>query len=166
MNGVLASTFATPLHAGANLDDCDVLVCIGALPAETWERLHHRPVVIVVDRGATATAVTQRYAIRPGTEPALLHGLANILLAGGWIDRATASSRIADFDEFAERVTHFTTDRVCAETGIASDELWHCAQTIADGRRVAFFVNQDDEATRTAQAIDRLAQITGIIGAP
>ena len=115
-------------------------------------------------------AATQHYAIQPKSDLVLLYGLANILIASGWIDRAFIDAHTTGFDEFAEFATQFTTDRVTAETGLTADELWHFAQTIADGKRVSFWwtmgVNQGHESTRTAQAIINLALMTGNIGRP
>jgi assimilatory nitrate reductase catalytic subunit len=53
---------------------------------------------------------------------------------------------------------------------LSTDDLWHFAQTIADGKRVSFWwtmgVNQGHESTRTAQAIVNLALMTGNMGRP
>jgi assimilatory nitrate reductase catalytic subunit len=115
-------------------------------------------------------AATQHYAIRPKSDLVLLYGLANILASSGWIDRAFIDSHTTGFNELAEFASHFTTDRVCSESGLDPAELWRLAQTIADGKRVSFWwtmgVNQGHESTRTAQAIINLALMTGSFGRP
>ena len=171
--------FDAPPYTYADFEQSDVLVFIGANPCIAhpimWQRVmrnRHNPEIIVVDprKTETAMAATQHYAIQPKSDLVLLYGLANILLASGWIDRAFIDAHTSGFDEFVEFVTHFTTDRVSAETGLSADELWHFAQTIADGKRVSFWwtmgVNQGHESTRTAQAIINLALMTGNIGRP
>ena len=162
-----------------NLEESDVLIFIGADPCathpEVWQRVlkhRHNPEIIVVDPRTTPTALaaTQHYAIAPGTECALLNGLANLLIASHWIDRAFIDAHTSRFAEFVDFVAQFTPDRVSAASGISVDRLWHLAQTIADGKRVSFWwtmgVCQGYEATPTAQAIINLALLTGSIGHP
>lgn len=171
--------FDAPPFTYADFEQSDVLVFIGANPCIAhpimWQRVmrnKHHPEILVVDPRTTETAMaaTQHYAIRPKSDLVLLYGLANILIASGWIDRAFIDAHTTGFDDFAEFVTKFTTDRVSAETGIAPEALWQFAKTIAKGKRVSFWwtmgVNQGHEATRTAQAIINLALMTGNIGRP
>ena len=171
--------FDAPPYTYADFEESDVLVFIGANPCIAhpimWQRVmrnKHRPEIIVVDprKTETAMAATQHYALAPKSDLTLLYGLANILIASGWIDRPFIDAHTTGFEEFAEFVTHFTTDIVSAATGLSADELWHFAQTIADGKRVSFWwtmgVNQGHESTRTAQAVINLALMTGSIGRP
>jgi assimilatory nitrate reductase catalytic subunit len=171
--------FDAPPFTYADFEESDVLVFIGANPCIAhpimWQRVmrnRHTPEIIVVDprKTETAMAATQHYPIKPKSDLVLLYGLANILASSGWIDREFIDAHTTGYDEFAEFIAPFTTDRVCAETGLSSDELWHFAQTIADGKRVSFWwtmgVNQSHESTRTAQAIINLALMTGNIGRP
>lgn len=131
----------TECHSG------DVVVCIGEnatlteaglVQPATWN-LHGAEIIVVrsTPQGA-ACAATQHYLIRPGTDLALLYGLANILIASGWIDRDDIGARNTGFEEFAQFVTQFTTDIVSNATGLSADDLWHIAQTISDGKRVSF----------------------------
>jgi len=171
--------FDAPPFTYADFEESDVLVFIGANPCIAhpimWQRVMrnpHNPKILVVDPRATETAMaaTDHFAIRPKSDLVLLYGLANILIASGWIDREFIAAHTTGFAEFAEFVTKFTTDRVCAETGLSAEALWSFAQTIADGKRVSFWwtmgVNQGHESTRTAQAIINLALMTGNIGRP
>jgi len=171
--------FDAPPFTYADFEESDVLVFVGANPCIAhpimWQRVMrnpHRPEIIVVDprKTETAMAATQHYALAPKSDLTLLYGIANILIASGWIKRDFIAAHTTGFAEFAEFVTRFTPDHVAAETGIAVEELWRLAQTIATGKRVSFWwtmgVNQSHEATRTAQAIINLALITGNIGRP
>jgi anaerobic selenocysteine-containing dehydrogenase len=171
--------FDAPPFTYADFEESDVLIFVGSNPCIAhpimWQRVMrnpHRPEIIVVDprKTETAMAATQHYAIQPKSDLVLLYGLANILASSGWIDRQFIANHTTGFHEFVEFVTQFTTERVCAETGLTPDELWHFAQTIADGKRVSFWwtmgVNQGHESTRTAQAIINLALMTGNIGRP
>jgi assimilatory nitrate reductase catalytic subunit len=171
--------FDAPPFTYADFEESDVLVFIGANPCIAhpimWQRVmrnRHQPAILVVDprKTETAMAATHHYAIAPKSDLTLLYGLANILIASGWIDRGYIDAYTTGFAEFAEFVTHFTTDAVTVATGLSADDLWHLAQTIAGGKRVSFWwtmgVNQSHEATRTAQAIINLALMTGNLGRP
>jgi anaerobic selenocysteine-containing dehydrogenase len=171
--------FDAPPFTYADFEESDVLVFIGANPCIAhpimWQRVlrnPHNPQIVVVDprKTETAMAATQHYAIQPKSDLVLLYGLANILIVGGWIDKEFIAAHTTGFREFADFVTHFTTERVCHETGLSPDALWRFAQTIRDGSRVSFWwtmgVNQSHESTRAAQAIIALALITGNIGRP
>jgi anaerobic selenocysteine-containing dehydrogenase len=171
--------FDAPPFTYADFEQSDVLVFVGANPCLAhpimWQRVMrnpNKPEILVVDPRTTETAMaaTQHYAIRPKSDLMLLYGLANLLIASGWIERDFIRSHTSGFEEFAQFVTPFTTDRVCGETGLKPEELWQFARTIADGRRVSFWwtmgVNQGHESTRTAQAIINLALMTGNIGRP
>ncbi len=171
--------FDAPPYSYADFEESDVLVFVGSNPCIAhpimWQRVmrnKNRPEIIVVDprKTETAMAATQHYAITPKSDLVLLYGLANILIASGWINRDYIGAHTSGFEEFARFVTHFTTDIVTEATGIEADDLWHFAQSIADGKRVSFWwtmgVNQGHEATRTAQAIINLALMTGNIGRP
>ncbi|MEZ0259043.1 MAG: molybdopterin oxidoreductase family protein [Chthoniobacter sp.] len=171
--------FDAPPFTYADFEESDVLVFVGSNPCIAhpimWQRVMrnpHSPEIIVVDprRTETAMAATQHYPIKPKSDLVLLYGLANIIASSGWIDRDFIEQHTTAFHEFAEFITQFTTERVCAETGLTPDELWHFAQTIHDGKRVSFWwtmgVNQGHESTRTAQALINLALMTGNIGRP
>ena len=171
--------FDAPPFTYADFEESDVIVLVGsnlciAHPI-MWQRVmrnRHRPEIIVVDprKTETAMAATQHYAIAPKSDLVLLYGLANILIASHWIDRAYIDAHTTGFDAFAEFVTHFTTDFVSEATGLSAEEIWHFADTINRGKRVSFWwtmgVNQGHEATRTAQAIINLALMTGNMGRP
>ncbi len=171
--------FDAPPYTYQDFEESDVIVLVGsnlciAHPI-MWQRVmrnHNRPELIVVDprKTETAMAATQHYAIQPKSDLILLYGVANIIIASGSANREFINAHTTGFEEFAKFVTQFTTERVCAATGLAPEELWRFAQTIADGKRVSFWwtmgVNQGHEATRTAQAIINLALITGNIGRP
>jgi assimilatory nitrate reductase catalytic subunit len=172
--------FDAPPFTYADFEESDVLVFIGANPCIAhpimWQRVlrnRRNPEVIVVDPRTTETAMaaTRHYAIAPKSDLTLLYGLANILISSGWIDREFIARSVGGYDEFADFVRAFTTDRVCGATGLSADDLWHFAQLVGDkSKRISWWwtmgVNQSHESTRTAQAIIALALITGNIGRP
>ena len=171
--------FDSPPFTYKDFEESETLVFVGSNPCIAhpimWQRVlrnNQSPEIIVVDprKTETAMAATQHCAINPKSDLVLLYGLANILIASGWIDREFIRANTTGFEEFARFVTPFTTDAVRNATGLNDDEIWRFAKSIAAGKRVSFWwtmgVNQGHEATRTAQAIINLALMTGNIGRP
>lgn len=172
--------FDAPPFSYADFEESDVLVFIGANPCIAhpimWQRVlrnRRSPKILVVDPRKTETAMvaTQHFAIAPKSDLTLLYGLANTLISSGWIDREFIARSVSGFAEFTEFVRPFTTDKVCAATGLSADEFWQFAELVGDKtKRVSWWwtmgVNQSHESTRTAQAIIALALITGQIGKP
>ena len=172
--------FDAPPFSYSDFEQSDVLVFIGANPCIAhpilWQRVlrnRRSPEILVVDprKTETAMAATRHIAIAPKSDLTLLYGLANILISSGWIDREFIARNVSGFPEFAEFVRAFTTDRVCAATGLDAETLWQFAELVGDKtKRVSWWwtmgVNQSHESTRTAQAIIALALITGQIGKP
>src|ERR1700684_3214346 len=119
--------FDAPPYTYEDFEESDVLVFVGsnlciAHPI-MWQRVcrnKHRPEIIVVDprKTETAMAATQHYAIQPKSDLVLLYGLANILIASGWLNRDYINKHTTGFEEFAEFVTSFTSDEVSAATGL------------------------------------------------
>ncbi|MGC3992361.1 MAG: nitrate reductase [Chthoniobacteraceae bacterium] len=171
--------FDAPPFTYADFEESDVIVLVGsnlciAHPI-MWQRVmrnKNRPEIVVIDprKTETAMAATQHCAIAPKSDLTLLYGLANILIASGWIDRDYIAAHTTGYEEFAQFVTRFTSDHVSSVTGLSVEEIWRLAETIRRGKRVSFWwtmgVNQGHEATRTAQAIINLALITGNLGRP
>src|SRR5579863_2188810 len=171
--------FDAPPFTYADFEESDTLIFIGANPCIAhpimWQRVmrnKNRPEIVVIDprKTETAMAATQHYALRPKSDLVLLYGLANILIASGWINRDYIARHTTGFEEFAGFVTRLTSETVSEATGLAVEQIWELAHTIHRGRRVSFWwtmgVNQSHEATRTAQAIINLALMTGNMGRP
>lgn len=171
--------FDAPPFTYADFEQSDVLIFIGANPCIAhpimWQRVmrnKNRPQIIVIDprKTETAMAATQHYALMPKSDLTLLYGLANVLIASGWINREYIARSTTGFEDFAEFVTQFTSDSVSAASGLSVEQIWELANTIHRGKRVSFWwtmgVNQSHQATRTAQAIINLALMTGNMGRP
>jgi anaerobic selenocysteine-containing dehydrogenase len=171
--------FDAPPFSYADFEQSDVMVFVGANPCLAhpimWQRVMrnpNKPEILVVDPRTTETAMaaTQHYPIRPKSDLVLLYGIANLLVAKGWLDRKFIQEHTSGFEDFARFLGTFTSKRVCDETGLRQEQLEQFSWTVANGRRVSFWwtmgVNQGHESTRTAQAIINLALMTGNIGRP
>jgi assimilatory nitrate reductase catalytic subunit len=171
--------FDAPPYSYQDFEQSDVLVFVGSNPCIAhpimWERVCKNalePEIIVVDprRTETAMAATQHLALRPKSDLVLFHALANLLIEGGWIDRAFIERSVDDFEAFAEQVRPFTLERAAQATGIEPERITKVVECIAKGKAVSFWwtmgVNQSHEGTRLAQSLINLALITGNIGRP
>lgn len=171
--------FDAPPYTYADFEQSDVIVLVGSNLCVThpilWQRVlrnRNHPRIIVVDprKTETAMAASQHVALKPKSDLVLLYGLANLLLAKGWVNREFISRHTTGFEKFQEFVRVFTPDAVAAQTGLTIREFFQFGETIRSGKAVSFWwtmgVNQGHEATRTAQAIINLALMTGNIGRP
>jgi predicted molibdopterin-dependent oxidoreductase YjgC len=150
-------------------EESDVVIAFGrevtAADSPLWQRLssnRHQPRVIAVSTGAAECPdrETARYAPRAGSGLTLLYGLANIIIASNWLDEDFIHARTTGFEEYAQSVAHYTTDRVCAETGLEAELVWDLAQTIGTGARVSF-CGKPDSRPQTEAALRNLALLTG-----
>ena len=173
--------FDAPPYTYADFEESDVLVLVGsnlciAHPI-MWERVcknRHKPEIVVIDprKTETAMAATQHWRCGPKSRSACcFYGMANMLIARGWIDRGFIDAHTSGFEEFAARgrAVHARGDgarrRACRPRRSRS---WR--RTIHERKRVSFWwtmgVNQSHEGVRLAQAIIALALMTGNIGRP
>jgi anaerobic selenocysteine-containing dehydrogenase len=171
--------FDAPPYTYADFEESDVLVFIGSNLCVAhpimWQRVlrnPNRPEIVVIDprKTETALAATLHLPIKPKSDLVLLYGTARALIKRGCVRRPFIDAHTSGFDEFAAFVETFTTEVVCAATGLVREEFETFVARIARGRAVSFWwtmgVNQGHESTRTAQAIINLALMTGNIGRP
>jgi anaerobic selenocysteine-containing dehydrogenase len=171
--------FDAPPYTYQDLEDSDCIVLVGsniciAHPI-LWERVmrnRNKPEVVVVDprRTETAASGTLHLPIRPKSDLVLFYGLANLLIARGWVDRDFVAAHTQGFNEYAKFVQRFGLLSTAYETGLPARTIEHLAELIHTKQRVSFWwtmgVNQSHQGTRTAQAIINLALLTGQIGRP
>lgn len=171
--------FDAPPYSYADFEESDCLVFVGANPCVAhpimWERVlrnKRNPHLIVVDprRTETAMAATCHLAIQPKTDLTLFYGVAQQLIAKGWVDEAYVANHTSGFEAFAKHVSSFTLSRVAEETGLSVQAIEACTATIHDSPRVSFWwtmgVNQSYQGVRTAQSLINLALMTGNFGRP
>src|SRR3990172_3421242 len=128
--------------------------------------------IIVVDPRVTmfAQLADLHLPITPGTDLALLNGLAHVILDEGLEDRAYIEAHTTGFAEFAELVKRY--DPVTASTicGIDEDTIRHVARTYAKAKAAATIwtmgINQSTHGSDGVVAINNLNLITGNVGKP
>ena len=166
-----------------DLDVADLVVLIGTNTADChpvlFQRLLKRrrreggaPRLVVVDPRTTDTAKAAdlHLPIRSGTDLALLHGIAHLVLNGGALDRAFVAGHTEGFEELEPLLHAWTPERTAAVCGIAEDDLRQLARWWAASGAVlslwSMGVNQRREGTATVAGIINLHLLTGQIGRP
>ena len=171
--------FDAPPYTYADFEASDVLIFVGANPCIAhpimWERVCKNrlsPEVIVVDprKTETAMAATLHLPLAPKSDLVLFYAVANLLIQGGFVDRAFVQRSVSGFDEFAAFVAPFTLERAVQATRLEPAQIERLVQAIARGKAVSLWwtmgVNQSYEGVRLAQALINIALITGNIGRP
>jgi len=116
-----------------------------------------------------------RYAIlhlrhRPGTDIALLNGLAHIILKEGLEDRVFISQRTEGFNAWREVVEKYTPERVREITGVEVEDLYAAARIYATSKPAALLyamgITQHTSGHQNVLACANLSLLTGNIGLP
>jgi formate dehydrogenase alpha subunit len=107
---------------------------------------------------------------RPGTDLALLNGLAHIILHQEWGDDEFIAARTEGFDEWRKVVEQYTPARVSEITGVSVDDLFTAAELYATNKPAAICyamgITQHTVGHNNVLAIANLAMLTGNIGKP
>ena len=165
-----------------DLEATDCAFLIGTNTAEchpiVFNRLkkHHKKnrkvKLIVVDPRRTATAkdADLHLAIKPGTDIALLNGIAHLLIRWGKHDPLFIDYCTDDFSAYAQVVDQYTPDRVADLCGISAEDVETAARLWAESKRVlsmwSMGVNQSTVGTAKVRTIINLHLMTGNIGRP
>ncbi len=169
----------------ASVTDYDVADCIahfGHNIAETqtvaWARILDRrrgpepPRLIVVDTRRTPTAqeADVHLAPRVGTNVAMMNGLLNLVIEGGYVDRGFVEEHTVGFERLREVVAQYPPDRVEQITGIPAAQLREAARLLGAAKRLVCTVLQGfyqaSEATAAACQVNNLVLVRGMIGRP
>jgi anaerobic selenocysteine-containing dehydrogenase len=171
--------FDAPPFTYADFEHSDVIVLVGsnlciAHPI-LWERVArnpHSPEIVVIDprRTETAVAATMHVRPRPGSDLALLLGVASELVRMEAVDEQFVRAHTNGFDDWSLLLKDWTASSASTACDVSPAEITALAKVIASGKRVSLWwtmgVNQGHQAVRTAQAIINIALMTGNIGRP
>jgi assimilatory nitrate reductase catalytic subunit len=164
----------------ADVEQTDVLVLVGANPAETMppaarhlDRLRDRGgKVVVVDPRRTATVERADVHLQPvpGTDLALALGLLHAVVAGGWVDEEYVEQRTVDFDAVRRSVASWWPEVTERVTGVGADEVRATARLLGEAERVVVLTGrgaeQHAQGTDTVLAWIDLALALGQCGRP
>jgi formate dehydrogenase alpha subunit len=128
-------------------------------------------IVVADPRRIPLTEVaTLHLALRPGTDIALLQGLAHVLIDAGWIDRDFVAARTEGFEAFAASVREATPERTAALTGVPAAAVREAARLLWAHRPGALLfamgITQHTCGTDNAFACTNLQLLLGNLGVP
>ncbi len=164
-----------------DLDHCSVAFLIGTNTADCHPVLFQRLLkrrkrnpgsvtIVVVDPRCTETAKAAdiHLAIAPGSDLALLHGLAHLVLQRGGHDQAFIQNHTENFDDFASVVSQWTPTQTARFCGLSEHDLLAVADLFHRQQRVlslwSMGVNQRREGTAVVCGLINLHLLTGQIG--
>jgi anaerobic selenocysteine-containing dehydrogenase len=165
-----------------DLEYCDTILHVGINTAETqtvlWmhelDRLRgpDPPRSIVIDPRETESARESQVhlAIRPGTNLAVLNGLAQQLIERGDVDRAFVDDHTVGIEALEKTVVAYTPERVSEICGVPAADVRRAAAILGEAEALLTFVlqgvYQSHQATASACAASNLNLLRGMIGKP
>ena len=169
-----------------DIDRTDFLLLLGANPLESNGSLATAPDwpgrleairrrggrVVVVDprRTRTAERADLHVPIRPGTDAALLAGIARVLFGEGLVAPGRLAGLTAGIDEVAQAVSGFTTERVASFTGVPEATVLLLARDLAAAPTAAVYgrigTHTSAYGTLAAWLVDVLNVLTGNLDRP
>lgn len=164
----------------ADIDNCKTMLVIGSNTTEQHPVIGTRirravrkgAKLIVADPRSIdlASIATVHIRQRPGTDIALLNGLAHIILKEGLEDKEFIANRTEGFDEWCKTVESYTPARVSEITGVPVDDLFTAARLYAGNKPSAIFyamgITQHTVGHNNVLAVANLAMLTGNLGKP
>ena len=161
-----------------DIDRTDCLFIIGSNTSETHPVIGTRvrrakkrgTPLVVADPRRTDMAMRADIWLRhnPGTDVALLSGLAMAILDEGLEDRSFIDARTNDFETFKESLSRWDPETVEEITGVPWNKVIEAAKVIgkADGAIIlyAMGITQHAHGTDNVRAISNLALLTGNVG--
>ena len=107
---------------------------------------------------------------RPGTDVALIMGMARVIVDEGLLDQEFVDARCENFDEFRDSLSEFDLDRVSRITGVPASTIAEAARVYATNRPssilYAMGITQSSHGTDNVLALANLAMLTGNVGVP
>ncbi|GAA1636168.1 formate dehydrogenase subunit alpha [Nonomuraea maheshkhaliensis] len=161
-----------------DVERADCLLVVGANPIEAHpvvgarllQQVLHGARLVVADPRAIglATHADVHLRPRPGTNVALFHGLAHVLLTEDMIDKEFLRHRAAGLPELAAVLDHYTPDRVAGLTGVPASDVVAAARLYGRAERPAIVyglgVTEHLHGTDGVRALANLAILRGAVG--
>ena len=180
----LKETFGCDGQPGGlhDIEYCDTILHVGINTAETqtvlWmhelDRLHgpDRPRTVVIDprRTLPAEEAEVHLPVRPGTNLAVLNGLAQQLIEHDAVDRAFVEAHTVGLEALEKTVAPYTPERVAEICGIEALDVRRAAAVLGEAEHLLTFVlqgvYQSHQATASACAANNINLLRGMIGRP
>ena len=108
--------------------------------------------------------------LRPGTNVAVLNGLAHVVIEEGFADEAFIAARTEGYEEVRAAVAAYTPELVEEVSGVPAATLREAARAFGCAARAAIVysmgITQHSHGTEHVLAISNLAMLTGNVGKP
>ena len=106
--------------------------------------------------------------LKPGSDAALLNGLAYLIISQGLADKDFIAKRTEGFEEFRAKVMEYPPERVKRITGVAPADLEQAARMYGEADKGAIVycmgITQHTSGTDNVKACANLAMLTGNVG--
>lgn len=106
--------------------------------------------------------------IRPGSDVALLMGMAKVIIEAGLHDQRFIAERCEDFEAFQQSLAAFSPEFVAGTTGVPWERIVQAARLYAGNKPAAILycmgITQHSHGTDNVLGISNLALITGNLG--
>lgn len=177
---------ATSLGAGAatnsleQMPDIDTLFLFGSNPTEAHpivsfylkKALRRGAKLVVGDPRLTwmARRADVWLNLRPGSNIALMNGLAHVILKKGWENKEFIRKRTEGFEEFVKQAEKYDLKKVEKLTGVPGEKIVEAARLYSHAEKAMIVyglgVTEHRSGTENSMAIANLALICGHIGRP
>ncbi len=177
LTAVFGSGAATnPLE---DIDETEVLLLVGCNPTEAHPVIGMRVRRAVLKKGVRLIVVDPRRTqlaraadhwlpLRPGSNVALLNGLAHVVIRDRLHDEDFIAARAEHFQAFADNVREYTPERVAAITGVPAADLEAAARLYAQADRALILyglgVTEHHDGSLGVMGCANLALLTGNVG--
>lgn len=138
----IAKTTTTGFEARPDLKNasCAVVVAAANLLPPVKSRCEQGMKLVVIEPRNSKDI--EKYADlhlrpRPGTDGALVHGLAREIIALGLADMDYIKKHVHGFEQYREYIRQFTPERVEAETGVPADLVRQAAKMLGENKPVS-----------------------------
>lgn len=162
------------------IEDMEVIFMIGSNTKETHPVIANRMImahrkgakIIVADpRKVPMVRFAEFYLCHnPGSDVALLNGMANIIIQEGLHNLEFIDSFTEGFEEWRESIKDFTPEKTSEITGVDKEIIIKAARLLGSSRKAGIFytmgITQHACGTDNVRAIANLALLTGNIGRP
>jgi predicted molibdopterin-dependent oxidoreductase YjgC len=107
---------------------------------------------------------------KPGTDIALINGLAHLILENGWEDEDFIQSRTEGFEDFAANLSIYNPATVAEITGLAEAELHEAAMILGTNKPMAVLwamgITQHTTGVMNVASLANLQMLLGNMGVP
>lgn len=150
---------------GTNTTECHPIIGAGMLQA-----VRQGAGLVVADpRAITLTQhATLWLRLKPGTDAALLNGIAHVIITEGMVDEAFIADRTEGYDEFRRTALRYTPEHAATITGVSAGDIHRAARIIGKAENMATYytmgITQHTSGVDNVRSVANIALLTGNMG--